>query len=165
MSNAVLRRSSVARAALFLGLWMVLEGVDLADLPVAAATALAATWMSVRLLPPGAWRPRLGALAALALRFVGQSVVAGVDVARRAFDPRLPLRPGLVAYRARLPRGAARSAYWTLVSLQPGTVPTGADERDAEIVHCLDREQPVAAQLAGEEARLGRALGVERADG
>jgi multisubunit Na+/H+ antiporter MnhE subunit len=30
---------------------------------------------------------------------------------RRALDPRLPLSPGFLAYRARLPSGLARDAF------------------------------------------------------
>jgi multicomponent Na+:H+ antiporter subunit E len=34
-------------------------------------------------------------------RFLWQSVVAGVDIARRVFDPRLPLNTGFVVYPVR----------------------------------------------------------------
>jgi multicomponent Na+:H+ antiporter subunit E len=85
-----------ARAAGFLGLWLVLAGVDPANLPAAAVAVGAATWASLRLLPPGPWRPRPAALAGLVLRFLRQSIVGDVDVAWRAFHPRLPVRPGLV---------------------------------------------------------------------
>jgi multicomponent Na+:H+ antiporter subunit E len=47
--------------------------------------------------------------------------------------------------------------FTTLTSLLPGTVPTG--EENGEILyHCLDVEQPVAAELAAEEAAIVRAL-------
>ena len=131
----------------------MLAGGDPADLVAGAVAALAATWASLRLLPPGTMAAcGLLALAGLALRFLRQSVVAGVDVARRALDPRLPLRPGFVVYPVGLPPGRARNMFCTLTSLLPGTVPTGADEDGALLVHCLDVEQPVAAQLAAEEA-------------
>jgi len=48
-----------------------------------------------------------------------------------------------------------------MASLLPGTLPTGLDETGAVVVHCLDTEQPVAAQMAAEEALLIRALGAE----
>ena len=92
------------------------------------------------------------------MRFAYQSVAAGVDVAWRALDPRLPLRPGFVRYPVRFPPGAARNAFTTLTSLLPGTVPAGA-ERGHIVYHCLDVEQPVVSQLAAEEAALARALG------
>ena len=84
--------------------------------------------------------------------FVWQSVVAGVDVARRAFDPRLPLRPGFVKCPLRLPPGSARNTFCALTSLVPGTVPSDGDE-DALAYHCLEPRQPVAEQLREEEAR------------
>jgi multicomponent Na+:H+ antiporter subunit E len=154
----------LARAAALLGFWLLLIGAAPDDLAVGAPTALAAAWASDRLLPPGARRVRPGALAALALRLAGESLVAGADVARRALSPRLPLRPGFVSHPLRLAPGPARDAFCALTSLLPGTVPAGSDARGALQVHCLDVAQPVAARLADDEARFARALG-ERLDG
>jgi multicomponent Na+:H+ antiporter subunit E len=147
-----------ARAAGFLVLWLVLAGANSADLPAAAVAVVAATWTSLRLLPPGSSRLCASALAKLTMRFAYQSVAAGVDVARRALDPRLPLLPGFMCYPVRFPPGAARNAFTTLTSLLPGTVPAGA-ERGHIVYHCLDVEQPVMSQLVAEEAALARALG------
>jgi multicomponent Na+:H+ antiporter subunit E len=108
-------------------------------------------------MPPGRSGVSPAALAGLALRFLYQSIVAGVDVARRALDPRLPLRPGFVAYPVRFPPGTARNAFTTLTSLLPGTVPAG-EENGQLVYHCLDVDQPVASQLAAEEAALSRAI-------
>jgi multicomponent Na+:H+ antiporter subunit E len=157
--------AAIARAAGFLALWVALAGAHLADLPAVALAVGAATWTSLRLLPPGDWRPRLPALAALALRFFKQSVTAGVDVGWRALHPRMPLRPGFVVYAVGLPSGPARYAFCTLTSQVPGTVPAGPAEGGGLLVHCLDVGQPVVAQLAAEEAMLTRALGLGRGDG
>lgn len=140
----------------FAALWIVLIGTD--NMPTGLATAAAATWVSFQLLPSGGMRARPLALPGLLLRFLGQSVLAGWDVARRALDPRLPVRPGFVSYRVRFPPGPARNAFATLTSLLPGTVPAG-EHGDALLYHCLDVDQPVAAQLAREEELLSRALG------
>jgi multicomponent Na+:H+ antiporter subunit E len=150
----VLRAAGV-RGALLFGLWSILAGAGVADLVVGAFAAALATWVSLRLLPatPGAFDP--GAIARLGFRFLVQSVVAGVDVAWRAFHPRLPLRPGFVRYPARCPPGLFRNAFTALTSLQPGTVPAGG-EGDAILYHCIDVGQPVAAQLAAEEDTLAR---------
>ena len=145
----------------FLGLWFVLAGPKLADLPVGLATAALVTWTSLRLLPPGKRSPRFAILALLAVRFVWQSVVAGVDVARRALDPRLPLRPGFVVYPIRMQPSVTRSAFLTLSSLLPGTLPVGSDESGSVLIHCLDVGQPVVAQMTAEEQLLTRALGGE----
>ena len=154
-------RPAVVRLLVFLGIWFVLYGPDVAGLLVGTGAAIVATWTSLRLLPPGAFRPRLGSLFILALRFLWESVVAGIDVARRALEPRLPLRPGFVTYPIRMRPSPARSAFLSMASLLPGTLPTGLDETGAVVVHCLDTEQPVAAQMAAEEALLIRALGAE----
>jgi multicomponent Na+:H+ antiporter subunit E len=83
--------------------------------------------------------------------------VAGLDVARRAFSPRLDLQPGFVDYRTQLPRGTARSAFELIASLMPGSVPSGDGQRHIEF-HCLDTRQPVAEQLAVEEHAYAPAL-------
>jgi multicomponent Na+:H+ antiporter subunit E len=153
------------RAVGFFVLWVVLTGGNLADLVAGAVAALASTWASLRLLPPGTIRVRPAALARFALRFLRQSVVAGVDVARRALDPRRPLHPGLVVYPVGLSRGPAQSMFTALMSLLPGTVPSGFDEKGGLLIHCLDDNQPVAAQLATEEAVFVRAIGKVSRDG
>src|SRR5262245_64840515 len=116
-------RSASELGAVFFALWIVLIGLYPLDLAVGVFTAAAATWASLRLLPPGSHRLRFAALPGLAFRFVRQSVVAGVDVARRAFAPRLPLKPGLVVYPTRYPRGPARHAFASLTALLAGAVP------------------------------------------
>ena len=154
--NLALSRPAVVRALGFLVFWLILTGGNPADLVAGVAAILAATWTSLRLLPPGRSRWRPASLPRFGVRFLYQSVIAGADVARRALDPRLPLTPGLVVYPVGLSRGPARSMFTTLMSLLPGTVPTGADTRSQLLVHCLDVEQPVIAQLTAEEAVFAR---------
>ena len=155
--TAALVRSALSRGAAFACLWMVFIGADRTDLAAGLLVAAIATGTSLYLLPPGRWRLRPVALARLALRFLCQSVVAGADVARRALDPRLPLRPGFVAFPVQMPAGAARNTFTALTSLLPGTVPVGED-RECVVYHCLDVDQPILSQLAAEEAALIRAF-------
>lgn len=157
--NLALSGSAFSRAIGFFLLWIMLSGGKPADLATGTVAALAATWVSLCLLPPGTRRARPAALSMLALRFLRQSVIAGTDVAWRALDPKLPLRPGFVFYPVGLPPGAARNMFTTLMSLLPGTVPTGSEEGGGILVHCLDVEQPVVAQLAAEEALFVQAIG------
>ena len=152
-------RNSPARAACFFGFWLILSGFSPADIFVGALAAIAATWASLRLLPPGRWTFRPLALAGFTLRFVRQSIGAGIDVAWRALDPRMPLRPGLVVYQSRLPPGPTRDAFCTLTSLLPGTLPCGSDEEGSLLIHCLDVAQPVVEQLKEEEVLFVRVLG------
>jgi multicomponent Na+:H+ antiporter subunit E len=158
--------NSLARAAGFLGFWLVLSGgFEPADVLVGVCAATLAAWASLRLLPPGRWRLHAVALARFGLRFLVQSVAAGIDVAWRAFHPRLPLHPGFVSYRPQLSPGPRQNAFCTVTSLVPGTLPSGTDESGALVVHCLDAGQPVVEQLAAEEASLVDVLGSARSHG
>src|SRR5262245_56306113 len=147
------RHRPLTRAAGFYALWVILSGLTPLDLLVGAPAAVIATWMSLRMLPPGQWRFRPLALTLLVLRFLKQSIGAGIDVARRALDPRLPLRPGFVTYPVRFPPGMTRNAFTALTSLLPGTVPAG-EESGQLVYHCLDVDRPVVAELAAEEEAL-----------
>lgn len=84
--------------------------------------------------------------------------MGGMEVARRVLSVRLPLRPGFVVYPVRLSPGPACNAFSTLTSMLPGTLPAGIDDHGALLYHCLDVEQPVAAQLAIDEGLLICAL-------
>jgi multicomponent Na+:H+ antiporter subunit E len=158
------KRSWLVRTAAFLGFWLILFGLRPADFVVAALAALGATWVSLRLLSPGQFKVRPVALIELVLRFLYKSIVAGIDVARRALDPRLPLRPGFVIYHTHLLPGLTRSAFCAETSLLPGTLSCGSDEKGGLVIHCLDVTQPVVEQLAAEETLCTRALGGSRDD-
>ena len=149
----------LVRCAAFLALWMALAGAAPADLPGGLVAVMAATLASLRLAPPGPLRLSPAALARLTLRVLTQSIVAGMDVAWRALDPRLPLRPGFITFSSCLRNGMALNTFCTLTSLAPGTLPAGPDGDGALVIHCLDTGQPVAAHLAADEQLLARALG------
>ncbi|MGB7949384.1 MAG: Na+/H+ antiporter subunit E [Candidatus Binatia bacterium] len=155
--------AALQRGAGFLVVWIVLIGADPSDLAVGVLSAGAATWASLALLPPGPHRLRLIALLRLFPRFLWKSVVAGVDVARRALDPRLPLHTGFVAYPARLRNRPARNAFASYSSLLPGTLPV-EDDGETLLYHCLDIDQPVAAELASEETALVQVIGGNNSD-
>lgn len=152
-----MKRATVARWLGFAAFWLALTGAAPSGIVYGIVAVTAATVVSVRLLPPDRYRASWITLLLMVPRFLWHSLVAGVDVARRAFDPRLPLRTGYVRYPVNLPGSAARNAFAALTSLQPGTVPC-ADEDGALVYHCLDVNQPVAATLAAEEARFARVL-------
>jgi multicomponent Na+:H+ antiporter subunit E len=150
--------AAVARGAGFVALWIVVAGAKPADLVMGIVAAACATAASLFLILPRGGGLRLWPLTLLVGRFLWQSVAAGIDVARRALDPRLPLKPGFIVYVTGLPSGTARETFTALMSLLPGTLPAGADTEGRLIIHCLDTAQPVASQLASEEASLTRVL-------
>ena len=154
-SNA---RAGTVRALLFFALWLVIDqSAKPANLLFGVVATAGATWASLWLLPPDTGRVRILALLWLLPRFLWNSLVAGVDVARRAFSPSLPLNPGFVDYPVVLPRGSARNAFELISSLLPGSVPTDETE-DLIEYHCLDVQQPVVEQLAVEERAHAVAL-------
>lgn len=156
-NRGILLGAAVLRWVGYLALWIALIGLDPLDLVVGGFAAAVATWASLRLLPVGVHPVRPAALPRLALRFLGQSVSAGIDVARRAFSPSMPLQPGFLLYPTNFRRGPARNAYASITSLLPGTLAVRDDEQGL-LYHCLDLTQPVAAELAVEETEVARAL-------
>jgi multicomponent Na+:H+ antiporter subunit E len=145
------------RFAILFGLWLVLSAADPAGLGFGLAAAAAATWLSRRLAPPADRPLRLLRLLALAPGFLRGSIAGGVDVAWRALHPRLPLRPGWIAYRPRVPEGVARVVLGSELSLLPGTLAAGS-EAGCLLVHCLNVEMPVVRAIRDEEERLERAV-------
>jgi multicomponent Na+:H+ antiporter subunit E len=143
----------------FFVIWLALIGTAPKDMPFGLLAAAAATWASGQLWPPDS-RLSLAGLIRFVLRFLPQSAVAGVDVARRAMAPRIALRPGLVDYRATLPAGLAQGAMCAVMSLQPGKLPVSCQASGEMRVHCLDTEAPVTAELAADEAAFLRILHV-----
>jgi multicomponent Na+:H+ antiporter subunit E len=157
--------AAAVRAALLYMVWIVIDqSPKPGNLLVGVLAAAAATWVSLKLLPPARGRVRLGRLLLLLPRFLWQSLVAGFDVARRAFALRLDLQPGFVDHRTQLPRGTSRSAFELIASLMPGSVPSGDGPQHIEF-HALDTRQPVAEQLAAEERAYALALQGEPRDG
>ncbi len=151
--------SWISRAAGFFAFWLALTGGDLSDLAAGVVAAIAATWASLRLMPAEQWGLRPIRIARYLLHFLHQSIAAGTDVALRALDPRLPLRPGFVVYHAHLPPGTKRNAFCAIMSLLPGTLPCGAAEDQGLAIHCLDVTEPVIEQLSREETLCVQAFG------
>jgi multicomponent Na+:H+ antiporter subunit E len=156
----VRRARLVAGRTLLLALvwWALAEG-DASSWPFALAVVPLALAASLVLAPrPLGLRP-LGA-ARFAAFFLRQSLAGGVDVARRAFAPSLPIAPAFARYELRLPPGAARVVLVNAVSLLPGTVSVALRERTLEL-HVLDTSLPVHETLAALEERVAAAAGLE----
>lgn len=151
-------RALLLRAAAYFLFWVILAGTGMKDLVAGFVAAVIAAWISLALLPPGELVLRPGRALALFFRFLGQSVVAGVTVARIALSPVMALRSGMVGYRTKLAPGNRRLVFMTFASLLPGTLPARIGEDDLIVVHALDCGQPVARQLAEEEQRIAAAI-------
>jgi multicomponent Na+:H+ antiporter subunit E len=155
--------ATLARALVFLLLWLAVAGRKPSDLPVGVAVAAAAALTSVRLAPPSGARVNFRAALAFIVDFLRLSLRSGLDVARRALSASPDLQPGVVEARLELRPGFARNVFCMIASLLPGTLLTGFDPGDDQTVHVhgLDVRQPIAAELADEEASFMRMIGHE----
>ena len=134
-----------SHAVVFAALWWALTGGAADSWLVGVPSILAATVASQRL-----WHRRTGwwsplALLRFAVFFLRESVRGGVDVARRALHPDLPLHPGLVRLESRLPPGPPEVFLMNALSLMPGTL--GVELRGTALtLHVLDEHSPVVEE-------------------
>lgn len=137
--------------------WLVLtSGRGLTSVPgllTVTAGTIAGGWVYHRNTPPLRPFP----LTCLAFFFLQQSVVSGMDVARRAFSSGPDINPGLIVYETRLEREGARVLFADMMSLLPGTLCCRLDGR-LLTVHALCRNQEVRASLARLETKIHNAL-------
>jgi len=148
----------LGRLILFAGLWLVIAGSDPASWIIGVPIVLLATVYGERLaIPP---RRGLSPVAVLAFipYFLWQSLLGGLDVARRVLRPQLDIDPGFLRYPVRLSDPDARVFFLDSIRLLPGTL--SANMRGGMIdVHALDAGVDVAPELADLERRVARLFG------
>jgi multicomponent Na+:H+ antiporter subunit E len=149
------------RIALFGVLWWVVTDGSAYNWWFGLMLVLAASASSLALMPP--LRLRAKALVPFLTYFIHHSVLGGVDVARRALHPDLPIDPGFIETPLRVKSDMARFAVATTMSLLPGTVSVEMRESTLRL-HVLDRSLPVVEALADLERRVA-ALAGETLDG
>jgi len=142
----------VSRALLFSLLWWALTDGTAGSWWIGAPAVAGAVIISVTLVPPLGlvWREVMGFVPF----FLWHSLKGGVDVAWRAFHPRLPITPELIEYPLRLPPGLPRVILVNTVSLLPGTL---SAELGGQVlkVHVLDSLGDFLAELEALEQRVG----------
>jgi multicomponent Na+:H+ antiporter subunit E len=148
------------RIALFALLWWILTEGAIHSWRVGVPVVVFAALASVRLLPRVHWS--LSGILYFIPFFLWHSLRGGVDVARRALHPRLPISPGLIEYRWQLPTGLPRVFMANTVSLLPGTLSAELGEEFLH-VHVLDRSGAFASELMVIEARVARLFGLKLA--
>lgn len=146
----------LVRFLIFFVLWCAFISVKRGDLFVGLFAAFCGTIAADRLL--GAPRLVLSPtrVARFLARFLRQSLLAGIDVAGRAFAPSLPLATGFVIYRPLQKAGAPRDFFVMLSAMMPGTLPVGRTADEAIIVHCLDVTRPIVSDMSADETRFVR---------
>jgi len=159
-------KSPVLTAFLFSLIWLVLVEFDYKSFIVGAFFILIATSMSY-------WLSRIHdktievkssirllALPKLVLFFVTQSIVGGLDTAKRAFSPSLNIKPSFIKYQmCFLTMGVNSHIFTNLVSLLPGSLIV-MQEPDGIIVHVLALHAASHSDLAKCERIVANLYGI-----
>lgn len=159
-SNASFLKAVALRGLLAAFCWLVLTEGDAGYWGLALLVIAVTTLTSLMFVPVGSWRWRPLGLLRFLPYFAKQSLRGGIDVSRRAFHPRMPLNPGYVDFRFRLPKGPWRVFFVNVINLFPGTVVVRA-EADRLRIHALDEAMPVEENLKDLEERVADLFGVE----
>ncbi|MFU8821601.1 MAG: Na+/H+ antiporter subunit E [Gammaproteobacteria bacterium] len=148
----------VRRVTLFAVLWWILTGGAAGSWLLGVPVILVAAWLSRTLWvdPPLSFR----GVARFVPWFAYQSLHGAIDVAQRAFRPAMPLHPGLVRHRLRLPSGVCRVSLANVVSMLPGTLSAELDG-DALVIHALDTRHDLHEMVRDLEPRIAAVFGLE----
>lgn len=147
------------RFLVVLALWWALVEGDASALAAGSIVAALVAGLSVRAFPRGRHRLRWRAVPAFALYFIGRSIIAGLDVARRLLTPSLPILPGIVSLPLNVPDGAPRWLLANTLSLLPGTLSVELHDDRLEL-HCLDTGVDISGSVRRTEDRVAALFGV-----
>jgi multicomponent Na+:H+ antiporter subunit E len=157
-----IRRAPMAawatRLLLFGALWFVLAGTDPVSWIIGVPSVVLASFAAERLANLVGADPKLSGMVRFVPFFLWESMLGGLDVARRVFSPHLPIAPALLTYRPRLTDPAALVAFMDSISLLPGTLT--ADFRHGLLqVHALDGNMDLVDGLDRLERRIAVLFG------
>ncbi|GJL77429.1 MAG: hypothetical protein NPINA01_04180 [Nitrospinaceae bacterium] len=146
----------ISRVGVFLLIWWILTDGAPSSWWIGVPAVLLAGIVSAALIPPVpiVWLELLKFVPF----FLLHSLLGGVDVARRAFQPNLPIAPGLIEYPFQLPQGLPLVFMTTIVNLLPGTLIAEFDQSLLK-VHVLDRRKDFMTELEAVEQRVARIFG------
>lgn len=153
--------SFLVRGVLFAALWWIIADGAPSSWWIGVPAVLLATGISVLLVPP--FSLVLWELLRFVPLFLVKSLMGGVDVGRRAFQPEMGITPDLVEYPLRLPPGIAAVFMSNVVSVLPGTLSAELDEHTLT-VHVFDTRKPFLQELEVIEESVARLFGVPLQD-
>jgi multicomponent K+:H+ antiporter subunit E len=126
-------------------LWLLLNGVSVGHLLLAALLALVLPAITQGLRPQ---QPKIGNLPAilkLAAVFGYDVVVANIHVARLILGPESAIRPGFIWVPLALTDRHAITVLSSIITLTPGTLTADLSPDGRHLlVHCLDLDDPQA---------------------
>lgn len=159
--NTAMLRLAASRALLAgLGWWVISEG-QVAALPAGAAAVVLAVGLSLILAPRIQYRVRPWGLLLFLGYFLGHSLLAGLDVARRILHPAMPITPVIERVPLSLDSGPQRWLLANVLSLLPGTLSV-AFEGDMLLLHCLSHSDDRVKDVRAVEHRVARVFAPAR---
>lgn len=148
----------LSRLIIFALLWWALTEGESYNLWFGVLVVIVATIGSVALQPVTRMRPwQLGGVIVF---FIRESISGGIDVARRAFSPSMPIAPGFTEVEFRLPDGPARVFLANLLNITPGTVSVELQPHSLRI-HMLDENMPVEGKVREMEELMAKLFAVD----
>jgi multicomponent Na+:H+ antiporter subunit E len=148
------------RGTAFALFWAVLNRGASDSWILGAPLVVIATALSLLIVP--AAQHRIAPLGVLryAVYFLQQTFLSSIDVAIRVFKPSMPIHPGMIRYKTRLPADNMRVIMANTCSLLPGTLSVGI-EGDVIVVHALDTTMSVMDDLRTLERMVGGIYGLD----
>lgn len=136
----------VTRIVLFSVLWWIIAQGSRDAWLIGVPAVIAATIISLKLsdnLPP-----KLSAVGTLYFiyLFIRESIIGGIDVARRTLSPKLHIKPGFERYRLNINDPYGRLIFINCISLLPGTLAADLDGEYVDL-HMLDTRLDPGPQL------------------
>jgi multicomponent Na+:H+ antiporter subunit E len=151
-------RSIFLRGLMFVSLWWILAEGRVDGWLLGSVAVAAASWASIKLLPPGKRPIRLAGLIGFLRFFLWNSLRGGMQVAGMALRGRATLQPGIIELPVMLPPGGARILLVNALGLMPGTLCVDLDETVLRL-HLLDERLPVVAEARALEAAIAGLFG------
>lgn len=149
------------RTVLFVILWWVITEGEINSWFIGAPVVVFAVFAS-KVLLPGVSLSAPGIMRFLPF-YLWHSLHGGVDVARRALHPQLPISPVICDYCWRLPPGLPQVFMANIVSLLPGTLSVELDDEYLRI-HVLDETIIIDSELDVLEKKVAGVFGLDIAD-
>jgi multicomponent Na+:H+ antiporter subunit E len=149
------------------GFWLLLSGqMDMMHLGFGVVCSLLVALFSHDLLIRDSrdiFR-RLGIFIIRFIPFLGwliwQIIIANIDVARRAINPKMPIFPGIIKFRSNLKSDVAQTILANSITVTPGTMTVDVVGNDFYI-HCLaiENEEELLAVERVFESQVERLFG------
>ncbi|MBN2847654.1 MAG: Na+/H+ antiporter subunit E [Coriobacteriia bacterium] len=138
--------------------WVVITEAAVSSFAVGIPLALLGAALSVIVQPRSLSAVYVPGVMRYLAFFAIQSLLGGVDVARRALSPSMPLDPACVRYPLRIAGDGPRVVFANTISLLPGTL-SARFLGDVIEVHVLDNHARVLDDLARVEERVAGLFG------